>query len=174
MVDVPKEGFDPFSAPVPGQSLTDEPGKWPWEQPPKYSDLKETLDVTMDRLFKPKFLERVITMLRAGIPVEGIARTIVFAGFAEGQYSVDIATMITKPVFEAVLTIGLISEVENMQITVDTENQKKETKFFTDMAHLEVVRELADEAVKDLKDAPKAEKQTGIMARPEEVEEIEE
>tara|TARA_R100001015_G_C4617392_1_gene173661 strand:- start:45 stop:569 length:525 start_codon:yes stop_codon:yes gene_type:complete len=174
MAEIPKEGFDPFNAPIPGQSLTDEPGKWPWEQPAKYTDLKETLDVTMDRLFKPKFLERVITMLKAGIPVEGIARTIVFAGFAEGQYTVDVATMITKPVFEAVLTIGLIAEVENMQITIDTEQQKKETKFFTDMSHLQVVRELADEAIEDLEKSPKPEKQTGIMARPEEVEEIEE
>ena len=26
--------YDPFDAPIPGQSLTDEPGNYPWEHPP--------------------------------------------------------------------------------------------------------------------------------------------
>ena len=26
---------NPFDAPIPGQSLTDEPGNYPWEHPPK-------------------------------------------------------------------------------------------------------------------------------------------
>ena len=26
--------FDPFNTPVPGQSLTDEPGNYPWEHAP--------------------------------------------------------------------------------------------------------------------------------------------
>ncbi len=42
MAEIPKGGFDPFDVPIPGESLTDEPGKWPWEQPPKYTDFKET------------------------------------------------------------------------------------------------------------------------------------
>ena len=152
MAEIPKGGFDPFDVPIPGESLTDEPGKWPWEQPPKYTDFKETLDVTMERLFKPKRIQKITTMLKAGIPVEAIARTVVFAGFAEGQYTVDIATMMTKSVFEAVLTIGLISEVDNMQIAIDNTFQDKETKFDTDMAKLAAVRKLADETVEDLKE----------------------
>ena len=30
--------FDAFSAPIPGQSLTDEPGNYPWEHAPKNTD----------------------------------------------------------------------------------------------------------------------------------------
>jgi hypothetical protein len=30
--------FDPFNTPIPGQSLTDEPGNYPWEHPPRKTD----------------------------------------------------------------------------------------------------------------------------------------
>ena len=32
---------DPFDAPIPGQSLTDEPGNYPWEHPPQYTNPEE-------------------------------------------------------------------------------------------------------------------------------------
>ena len=32
--------YNPFDAPIPGQSLTDEPGNYPWEHPPKQQTLK--------------------------------------------------------------------------------------------------------------------------------------
>ena len=41
---------DPFDAPVPGQSLTDEPGNYPWEHAPQHSDPEEVLDLLFDKL----------------------------------------------------------------------------------------------------------------------------
>ena len=32
---------DPFDSPTPGQSLTDTPGKWQWEQPSQIVDVEE-------------------------------------------------------------------------------------------------------------------------------------
>tara|TARA_B100000424_G_C22852928_1_gene454729 strand:+ start:179 stop:703 length:525 start_codon:yes stop_codon:yes gene_type:complete len=171
MAEIPKGGFDPFDVPIPGESLTDEPGKWPWEQPPKYTDFKETLDVTMERLFKPKRIQKITTMLKAGIPVEAIARTVVFAGFAEGQYTVDVATMMTKTVFEAVLTIGLLAGIDDLQITIDNQFQDEETKFDTDMAKLAAVRKLAKETATEITEEPKKDIGEGLMARPEPKEE---
>ena len=37
-----KEGVgNPFDSPVPGQSLTDTPGNYPWEHPPQFVDPEE-------------------------------------------------------------------------------------------------------------------------------------
>jgi hypothetical protein len=63
---------DPFDAPVPGQSLTDEPGNYPWEHPPQYSDPEEVLDLLFDKLGEPEVVEQVIAMLDSGVPVEAI------------------------------------------------------------------------------------------------------
>ena len=36
---------NPFDAPIPGQSLTDTPGNYPWEHPPQYTDVDDILDI---------------------------------------------------------------------------------------------------------------------------------
>ena len=38
-----------MSAP-PGHSLTGEPGKWAWEQPPRFSDPNDAIDFIVDKL----------------------------------------------------------------------------------------------------------------------------
>ena len=38
------EALDQFNAPPPGHSLTGEPGAWPWEKPPVYTDPDEALE----------------------------------------------------------------------------------------------------------------------------------
>ena len=68
-----REGEDnPFDAPVAGQGLTDEPGNYPWEHPPQFTDVDEAADFVWDRLHRPEFMEQVIAMLDAGIPVEAL------------------------------------------------------------------------------------------------------
>ena len=41
MADLPEAFID---APIAGQSLTSEVGGWPWEQPPQYTTVEETLE----------------------------------------------------------------------------------------------------------------------------------
>ena len=36
--------FNRFDAPIPGQSLTDEPGNYPWEHPPQFASVEEATD----------------------------------------------------------------------------------------------------------------------------------
>ena len=108
--------YDRFSAPIPGQSLTEEPGKWAWDKPPQFASLEEAADATMKRLFSDKNTKNVILMLEAGVPVEGIARSVVFAGFQSGAYSVDVALLLTPMVTEAVLTIGTVAELSLIHI----------------------------------------------------------
>ena len=36
---ISKINTDPFDMPVPGQSLTGEPQKWPWENPTQFTDV---------------------------------------------------------------------------------------------------------------------------------------
>ena len=39
-------------------------------------------------------------MLDSGVPVEGIVRTIVFAGFMEGKYTPDVGFILAEPIMK--------------------------------------------------------------------------
>ena len=48
---------NPFDAPVPGQSLTDTPGNYPWEHPPQFTDLNEAAEFVWDNLHEENKLK---------------------------------------------------------------------------------------------------------------------
>ena len=89
--------FDPFSAPIPGQSLTDEPGNYPWEHAPKNTDPETIVNDLFMRMTQPEALQEILVMLDAGIPVEAIVRVMVFTGFAEGEFNPDVGFIIIEP-----------------------------------------------------------------------------
>ena len=58
---------DPFDAPIPGQSLTDEPGKWAWEKPPEITDVDEAVEsIVIPITEDPDTLEQVDKHVMAG------------------------------------------------------------------------------------------------------------
>ena len=158
--------YDEFNAPIPGQALTDEPGKWAWENPPRYSRVDEVADILMERLFEKGNTKQILTMLDSGVPVEGVAKTILFTGFAEGEYSPDVMILLGRLVFEAILTIGMIGKIDNLKIKL-TPDEKENDDFNFEMAQLKFAQKMADKPKK--KEEVKEDKEQdamGIMARP--------
>ena len=43
--DFTQSEYNPFDSPVPGQSLTDKPGNYPWEHAPQYTDVDQVLAI---------------------------------------------------------------------------------------------------------------------------------
>ena len=84
-----------MSAP-PGHSLTGEPGKWAWEQPPRFSDPNDAIDFITDKLDERIPQEDMLKMMTAGITIEEIVNQISFKGFMQGQFNPDVAELI-KP-----------------------------------------------------------------------------
>lgn len=93
-----KVSTDPFDMPVPGQSLTDEPRKWAWENPPQFSTVDDSLQHVIDKIESSekaqKGYDELITL---GMPIESLVNTITFGGFVEGLWTVDIAEMLKPP-----------------------------------------------------------------------------
>ena len=152
---------NPFDTPIPGQSLTDEPGNYPWEHPPQYVTTDGAADHLWNRMSEPEFAEQIIAMLDAGVPVEAIGRTVLFGGFLKGKFSPDVAFIIAEPVMKMIATIGVIAGVENIKMSMDDITNKKEIRS--------AVR-LNVEAEKVAKDIKGEIKQKGLMAKPEETE----
>jgi len=150
---VPEMEYDEFNSPIPGQSLTDEPGNAKWENPPRYTKVEEVSEMIMKKVFNKEAVKNILMMLEAGIPVEGVARTIVFAGYAEGQYNPDVGVLIARLTFEAVLTIGVVGKVKNLKITLKPKDTEK-NDFAFEMGQLKFAKEIADNMGKqDLKKA---------------------
>ena len=152
---------NPFDTPIPGQSLTDEPGNYPWEHPPQYVTTDGAADHLWNRMSEPEFAEQIIAMLDAGVPVEAIARTVLFGGFLKGKFSPDVAFIIAEPVMKMIATIGVIAGVEDIKMSMDDITNKKEIRSAV---------KLNVEAEKVAKDIKGEIKQKGLMAKPEETE----
>ena len=126
------EQFDktvnPFDAPIPGQSLTDRPGNAAWEHPPQFADPNEALEHIHGRLMNPEGAAKVAMMLETGIPVEAIARTIVFAGFMEGKFSPDVGFLILETVMKMILVIGGVAKISDLKVSMPSPDETKDLK----------------------------------------------
>jgi len=149
--------YDPFDAPIPGQSLTDEPGNYPWEHPPKTLDPEQALDKFWNRLTDPEVAEEIIIMMEAGVPVEALARILTFTGFAEGEFTPDVGFLTIEPLMKMIAAIGMRAGVKNLVISLEDFGNNKTIK---DMLSLKEVNERIEEVVDEKKQAePK-----GLMA----------
>ena len=162
---------NPFDAPVPGQGLTDKPGNYPWEHPPQYTDTSEAADFIWDKISEPKFAEQIIAMLDAGIPVEAIGRIIIFTGFAEGKWTPDVAFIITEPVMKMIAAVGIHGGVKKIRMSMqDLTNKKSLQSIVQIKENKKQFETIAKGIAKDITAEPKM---TGLMAQPEQAEEIE-
>ena len=152
---------DPFDAPVPGQSLTDTPGNYPWEHPPQFTDPEEVTEYLWVTMHQKQLTEQLIGMLDAGVPVEAIGRTILFAGFMEGKFSPDVAFLITEPVMKMIAAIGLQGGVEKIVFSLEDLTNKKQIREITKV-------KMAKEKVAEITESTQADiKKAGLMSRPE-------
>ena len=155
---------DPFDAPIPGQSLTDEPGNYPWEHPPKTPSIEEATDYVYESIMKPENMERMFTLLRMGIPIEALVKIITFSGFLEGRWTVDTAKLLEPIVAMMVAGEAALAEIPAKVNMGDAEN----TELFKDMS--ERKRDMIQ--AKELKEMPMIEMDTpaprlGLMAKGE-------
>ena len=153
---------NPFDAPIPGQSLTNEPGNSAWEHPAQYSDVDAAMNFVMKKLSNVNMAEQILLMLKSKIPAEAITRLIVFGGFTEGKWTVDVATLITPLILQLIVAMGMRAKIKTMRISM---KDRSNGQFMSDMASHEVLQKKASEDIKEeLEQMPQ---QEGMMARPE-------
>ena len=158
--------YSPFDTPIPGQSLTDEPGNYPWEHAPQFTDVDEVIGNLYDSLTKPNIARQLIAMLDAGVPVEAIVRVITFGGFMEGKYNPDVGFTVIEPLMNLVSAIGIRAGVTNLRLSLDDLGSDD---FIKDMADLQAAGEEIKQISKDVAEtAPSEDKPQGLLARPEE------
>lgn len=101
---------DRMQKPIPGWSLTQPKGKWPWESPPQMTDVEETVDMIIDKLERPEVQARYVKLMFAGISIEEIVHSISMAGFSTGRFSPDVGEIIKGPI--GIYMMGLAADYE--------------------------------------------------------------
>ena len=106
------EALDPFSAPVPGQSLTTEPGSQKFEKPPEIVNPDDAVMFIINRLEEDRESKEIqLGHMAAGVPIEYIVNTIAFTGFSEGMWTPDVAELIKPPLAMYFIMQGMAEDI---------------------------------------------------------------
>ena len=95
-----------LSGPTPGQSWTSPPKNAPWEAPPQFVKLEEAMGFLMNQLLQPEYYKQIAGLMDAQMPLEAIARTILFSGFTMGKWTPDLAMLMYKPTMMSLIAIA--------------------------------------------------------------------
>lgn len=127
-----KINTDPFDMPVPGQSLTGEPKKWPWENPPEFVNVDDALLHVVQKVQGDSASQKAFDqVIRLGMPLESIVNTITFGGFIEGLWTVDIAELLKPPLMAFLM---LYSEEKQLPFVAFNNNIKPDKTQIDDMS----------------------------------------
>lgn len=149
-----------LTAPIPGESLTAEPGSFPWEQPPQYVTIDEVAAFYSDKMNNPEAIHELMGLLKKNIPVVSICNSMVKMGLMKGYHTVDTGFLVTPILAEIIITLA---ELNDVPYHMEAEDVGKE-----DRVSPTIIRELIDEAKKKTEANPEAKiERKGLMAKGE-------
>jgi len=106
-------GMNPFNAPVPGESLTQDPNqKFPWEQPPEINDVDSAIKEIFINLTEKNTLVELLNILKNGQPVDEIAQIIAYRGATVGKYNNDLMLLLLEPLMYLIIAIAEEYEID--------------------------------------------------------------
>jgi hypothetical protein len=132
-----------FEAPIPGMSLTTEPGSRPWEQPPQYTTVMETADHYIENLFSPDGIDLIVAASEMGSSALDIAEKLTMSGASRGVHSVDVGVTVSPILVEVIKTVANFTDVE---LPIGDEDDSN--RFSDSMAEL-MKKRMSDEAETD-------------------------
>lgn len=116
--------MDAFTAPIPGQSLTDEPKNYPWERPPEISDHNEAIKYHIERIQDEDVIDNVLFALEYGFPVSVLSKAMMTGAVGKGIHTVDISLIIEPVITEY---ISRVAEKAGIDYVVSFEKEGADT-----------------------------------------------
>ena len=111
-----------FDAPVPGMSLTTEPGNRPWENPPQFAEIEEVLDYYIDRLSDENRQDDMLAIIEEGMPINMLVDSTISTGVMSGLHTVE-AGLLAAPVLAEFMQA--MADIEGINYTLSTADKKK-------------------------------------------------
>jgi hypothetical protein len=147
-----------FTAPIPGQSLTGEPGTFPWEKPPQYVTIDDVASFYSEKLDNPEAIYELMDLLEKGIPILTIVNTMIKASLMKGYHTIDTGFLVTPVVVEIIKTLA---ELNDVSYKVSAEDVAKERSVSPT-----IIKQLIAEAKNKVEKSPEAVvERKGLMAK---------
>jgi len=102
-----------FEKPIAGQSLTNSPeNKYAWEQPSKYTSVKDAREAIFLNLLEPTTLKSVQELMITDVSVNAIAEVVLTDGFRKGKFNPDMMLNLLEPTMYMLMAIAEKSGIE--------------------------------------------------------------
>ena len=128
-----------LNGPIAGQSLTDEPGNYPWERPPETADPTEALSMHLKKMAGPKYMESALFLMELGIPAEVVTNTTLTMAIGNGIHSVDVGLIIAPAIHKEVVSIAEMAGIEYDEHFPEDAEKEQQAK---DMLQAKVIAKL--------------------------------
>lgn len=117
-----------LKAPIPGMSLTREPGNAPWEQPPLYNTAEEALGFYLQKLDEEERLDDLLFALEAGYPVASMVDFLTSYSVMEGYHSFDVKMLISPVLHEYIVSLADAAGIEYTERMGPTKEERMKEK----------------------------------------------
>ena len=153
-----------LNAPIPGESLTTEPGNRPWENPPQLPTVEEAIEYYTKRILgDTENHESVLDMLETGLPVANAASILNKTSVMNGVHTIDVGILVTPVIEELLMTVA---DIYNVRYIPSVEDLAKATTISPRQAKMlfDEVKASKNKPVKQV--AEEVEQPRGLMAKP--------
>lgn len=123
------EMVDPFSRPIPGQSLTnpvDNP--YPWEKAPRFTKASNAIDFFAEGILgDQERLSSVLEILASNtFPIAEIAQILLEDGFRKGYWNPDLMLLLAEPVMVILMALSERAGFNDYEIYLGERNELDE------------------------------------------------
>jgi hypothetical protein len=127
-----------FDAPIPGQSLTQDPDTpMPYERPPEFTNFEKAQEYLFDMMMDMS--GEILELLNQGIPVSFVGPQFAVMGAMKGKWNPDLMLLLLEPAIYITIYIAEMGGVEYvLDFDETTEYMDERTKVKAD-SHLDKV-----------------------------------
>ena len=109
-----------LNQPMPGESMTSELGKYPFDSPPLIDSPVEALQYILDRYLSNNMSDEILKLVIAGVTLEGLVNLFVKVGSMEGLFTIDVAEIIKPALLLHLLAEARDAGVKDIRILDDS------------------------------------------------------
>lgn len=105
--------FEVLNKPIPGMSLTAEPGSRPWENPPSMVTVEDAIEYYTSKILKDEEKhDDVLDVLEQGIPVRNFANMLNTSSVMNGKHTLDVGVLVLPVIEELIMTVADMYDVK--------------------------------------------------------------
>jgi hypothetical protein len=170
MIRLPTVDAGNLSGPIPGMSLTTEPGNRPWENPPQIVKLEDAVEFYAERILDPDKQDAILNAFAEEISIESMADMITTSAVMDGMHTIDLAVLVNPVVQEMFRYVADANNIEYIDSFEELDKQKRIPEHEAKKIVQEVVEEISKQRLSPTAPEPEVQEmprpKRGLMAKP--------